>query len=132
MGIFDIAFVFPVMRSVSSAISFLTLPKSVKRFRGAWRNSAYSCPPSVLCSCSTRGLLVTIPNQTERMRINPSQTKPIQTKWRANLASDDGDGGQRLPEGTPLAAAPVVAEDGARPLDPVHQPDQAPHRRHLG
>jgi hypothetical protein len=26
----------------------------------------------------------------------------------------------------------VVAEDGARALDPVHQPDQAPHSRHPG
>jgi hypothetical protein len=57
--------------------------------------------------------------------------------WKASggayLASDDGDGGERVPEGAPAAAAaPVVAEHGAGLLDPVHQPDQAPHRRHLG
>jgi hypothetical protein len=49
---------------------------------------------------------------------------------RAYLSADDCDGGESLPEGTPAAA--VVAEDRARALDPVHQPDQAPHGRHLG
>jgi hypothetical protein len=50
---------------------------------------------------------------------------------RAYLSADDCDGGESLPEGTPAAAA-VIAEDRARALDPVHQPDQAPHGRHLG
>lgn len=49
----------------------------------------------------------------------------------AYLPANDSDGGERLPEG-PLAAAAVVAEDGARALDPVHQPDQALHGRHPG
>lgn len=38
------------------------IPKSDNLFLGAWRNSAYSdCPPSVLWSCKTNGLRVTIP-----------------------------------------------------------------------
>jgi hypothetical protein len=52
-------------------------------------------------------------------------------KVRTYLSADDCDGGESLPEGTPAATA-VVAEDRARALDPVHQPDQAPHGRHLG
>ena len=50
----------------------------------------------------------------------------------AYLPANDSDGGERLPEGALAAAAAVVAEDGARALDPVHQPDQAPHSRHPG
>jgi hypothetical protein len=52
-------------------------------------------------------------------------------KVRTYLSADDCDGWESLPEGTPAATA-VVAEDRARALDPVHQPDQAPHGRHLG
>jgi len=51
----------------------------------------------------------------------------------AYLPTDDSDGGERLPERALAAgAAAVVTEDGARALDPVHQPDQAPHGRHPG
>jgi hypothetical protein len=50
----------------------------------------------------------------------------------AHLPANDSDGGERLPEGALTAAAAVVAEDGARALDPVHQPDQALHGRHPG
>ena len=38
-----------------------SLPKSVNRFLGICRNSAYSVLSSVLCNCKTSGLLVTIP-----------------------------------------------------------------------
>lgn len=44
-------------------IHLVPLPKSVNRFLGRCRNSAYSVLSSVLCNCKTRGLLVTIPAQ---------------------------------------------------------------------
>uniref|UniRef100_A0A0A8YU90 Uncharacterized protein n=1 Tax=Arundo donax TaxID=35708 RepID=A0A0A8YU90_ARUDO len=102
MGTFDIALVLPVMRSVSSAISFLTAAKSVNRLRGAWRNSAYSCPPSVLCSCSTRGLLVTIPDPRGRKSLPTmlSSTDDFPELWPPTTATD-GSASQREPPPPP-------------------------------
>jgi hypothetical protein len=48
---------------------------------------------------------------------------------KQNLASDDGDGWERLPEGGQVASS-VVSEGGAGALDAIHQPDQALHGRH--
>ena len=47
-----------------------------------------------------------------------------------HLASDDGDGWERLPEGGQVASSSVVSEGGAGALDAVHQPDQALHGSH--
>lgn len=44
----------------------INIPKSVNFFLGAWRNSAYSVPLSILCSCNTNGLLVTIPYSSRK------------------------------------------------------------------
>jgi len=60
-------------------------------------------------------------------------TTDLEVVGGAYLPANDSDRGERLPEGALAAGATaVVAEDGARALDPVHQPDQAPHSRHLG
>jgi hypothetical protein len=49
-----------------------------------------------------------------------------------DLASDDGDGGERLPEGREVGSfsTSVVSEGGAGSLDAVHQADQTLHARH--
>lgn len=50
-------------------------------------------------------------------------------KWY--LPTDDGDGGEGFPEcRKSTIGAAIVSEHRARPLDPIHQPDQALHRRH--
>ena len=49
---------------------------------------------------------------------------------KQHLASDDGDGWERLPEGGQVASSSVVSEGGAGALDAVHQPDQALHGSH--
>lgn len=50
----------------------------------------------------------------------------LREEW-GYLAADDGDGGESFPQG---ALAAMIAQDGARPLDPVHEADQALHGRH--
>ena len=48
---------------------------------------------------------------------------------RTHLASDDGDGRQRVPEGGEGALLAVVAEGGAGPLQLVDERDQVLHGR---
>lgn len=48
---------------------YWNLPNSVNLFFGACRNSAYSlCPLSVLCSCKTNGLRVTMPDNQSKIK----------------------------------------------------------------
>mmetsp|Transcript_11015 Transcript_11015/g.21820 ORF Transcript_11015/g.21820 Transcript_11015/m.21820 type:complete len:224 (+) Transcript_11015:955-1626(+) len=72
MGLCEIACFFPVMRSVSSSISFLMSLKTVNLFFGQCRNSPHSShsPPPTLpryvCSCRMRGARVTMPEPRGR------------------------------------------------------------------
>jgi hypothetical protein len=60
-------------------------------------------------------------------------TEDLEVVGGVYLPANDSDGGECLPEGAlAAAAAAVIAEDGARALDTVHQPDQALHGRHPG
>lgn len=74
--------------------SEVDIPKSVNLLFGVWRNSAYSCPPSVLWSCNTNGLRVTIPYKSKNNKIGSKHSslsnqkkkkKSLILKW--NVAS---------------------------------------------
>ena len=57
------------------------IPKSVNCLLGRWRNSAYSSvPSSILCSCNTKGRLVTIPGQKQSSL--PCYNKHTKRKWQ--------------------------------------------------
>lgn len=52
-------------------------------------------------------------------------------KEKRNLATDDGNRRKSLPESRQSTVATIVAKNSTSPLDPVHQPNQALHGRHI-
>lgn len=52
-------------------------------------------------------------------------------RGETDLATDDGNRGQSFPQRERTITASIVTQHSTRPLYPIHQPDQALHRRHL-
>lgn len=63
--------------------------------------------------------------------IQETDSEEEEEEEKTDLAANDNNRGKSLPESRQSRATAVVAEDRTGPLNPIDEPDQALHGRHV-